>query len=130
MNAPEAGGRSLRKAAGNAAVGGDTGEVSPPKFRMSDGVSVVVPCFNEGPVLERSAERLRDTLAALGRRWELIFVDDGSEDGTRDRLPDLARRLGGTRVVLQPANGGRGAAVRRGVEHATQPLAGFLDIDL
>ena len=47
-------------------------------------ITVVVPAFNEAAGLERLLARLRPVLEGLGLDWEIIFVDDGSNDGTRD----------------------------------------------
>jgi dolichyl-phosphate beta-glucosyltransferase len=88
----------------------------------------VVPAFNEsgrvGPTLTR-------LLADLERRVEssqVVLVDDGSTDGTADRVE---RELGGrVDVVRCPVNRGKGAALRRGVEAARHPWVLFVDADL
>ena len=94
-------------------------------------VALVVPCFNEEKRLDLAAfGAARLDHAAL----ELVFVDDGSTDGTRGVLEAIrARYPDRVRVVVQRANCGKAEAVRRGVLDAFQrrPSAvGFWDADL
>src|SRR5206468_2218158 len=60
---------------------------------------------------------------------EIVLVDDGSADGTRDLLPGLAE-LPGVRVLLQPRNRGKGAAVRAGIARAHGDILLVQDADL
>jgi glycosyltransferase involved in cell wall biosynthesis len=99
---------------------------------MAAELSIVLACYNEEPHLARSFAEIRDTLLDLGRRFEVIFVDDQSRDGTRDILaeivaghPDLELR-----VILHERNQGRGATVTDGFRAARGTIAGYLDIDL
>jgi len=85
---------------------------------------VVVPCFNEAGTIEHVLDRV---LASPATR-EVIVVDDGSTDGTRDRL--LARRDPNVRLFFQPRNRGKGAAVREGIGHATSDYVIVQDADL
>src|SRR6185437_8820913 len=94
-------------------------------------VALVVPCFNEEERLDPAA-----FVAARveGVALELVFVDDGSTDGTRGVLEALrARHPDRVRVVAQPVNGGKAEAVRRGVLDAFErrpDAVGFWDADL
>jgi glycosyltransferase involved in cell wall biosynthesis len=89
-------------------------------------VSVVMPCFNERATV-------RSAVAAVRRApfvKELIVVDDGSTDGTRDVLRSDVERLAGVRVLYQPTNRGKGAALRRGFAEAHGEIVVVQDADL
>ena len=88
-------------------------------------LSVVMPVFNERETIEEIIRRV----LAVSIRTELIVVDDGSTDGTRDILQRLAGELP-IKVVFQPVNGGKGAALRRGFQDVTGDLVVIQDADL
>lgn len=92
---------------------------------MNPVLSVVVPVYNE----RNSLETLLAKVEAVAVPKEIILVDDGSTDGTRDILARYQDRPG-YRVVLQPFNQGKGAALREGFRHATGQIVVIQDADL
>lgn len=88
-------------------------------------LSVVMPAFNELATIEEVVRRV----LALPLRIQLIVVDDCSTDGTRDLLARLQSELGFT-LLLQPVNGGKGSALRRGFDAVSGDLVVIQDADL
>ncbi len=94
-------------------------------------LSFVIPCYNERAGIPRLLQALEETrqLLGAGYRWEVIFVDDGSGDGTGELLEASCPRLGQARVVRHPRNRGLGAALRTGFAAATGELIATTDSD-
>jgi glycosyltransferase involved in cell wall biosynthesis len=88
-------------------------------------LSVVMPAYNEEATIEEMIRRV----VAVPVRTELIIIDDGSKDGTREILSRLATELP-IKVIFQPANGGKGAALRRGFQEVTGEIVVIQDADL
>jgi len=89
-------------------------------------LSVVIPVYNEHATLRQIVERV----LAVQLDIELLCVDDGSRDGSRDILVDLQKAYPQIRVLLQPRNLGKGAALRRGFQEATGDFVVVQDADL
>ena len=88
-------------------------------------LSVIIPVYNEVESIETILKRVLDTKLVS----EIVCVDDGSRDGTRDILKTLDGK-NGVRVILHEKNQGKGAAVRTGMNAATGEVLLIQDADL
>ncbi len=84
-------------------------------------VTIIVPAYNEAEVI---ATVVASVLAVSAGDWEIIVVDDGSDDGTADRAA-----ADGVRVIRHPYNKGNGAAVKTGLRAATGDVVCLIDAD-
>jgi glycosyltransferase involved in cell wall biosynthesis len=90
-------------------------------------LSVLMPVYDEVATVETIVERV----LAVDLDKEIVIVDDGSTDGTRAVLERLAARHGPlVRVILQPENRGKGAALREAIRHARGRISIVQDADL
>jgi len=95
-------------------------------------VSVVLACYNEAEHIEESFGEIRETLVQTAWPFEVLFVDDLSQDGTRDILKSIVDSHAhlDLRLILQETNRGRGATVTDGFRAARGAIVGYLDVDL
>jgi glycosyltransferase involved in cell wall biosynthesis len=103
----------------------DERNAAPPKIRK---LSVIVPVYNERNTVVEVLRRMRAVELPDGIEREIIVIDDGSNDGTRDVL----RQLGDStvRVLVHDVNRGKGASVRTGLALATGDYVLIQDADL
>lgn len=93
-------------------------------------LSVVIPCYNEIGVLPLLEERLRSALPALGMPFEVVFVDDGSSDGSYEWLAALTARDSRFKLLRFSRNFGHQAAITAGLLAARGEAVAILDADL
>jgi polyisoprenyl-phosphate glycosyltransferase len=92
-------------------------------------ISCVVPCFNEAANIDALLPRLCQAMASLSAAWEVVLVDDGSSDGTAQRLQAWARKPG-VRGIRLSRNFGKEAALTAGLQAARGDVVAMLDADL
>jgi len=92
-------------------------------------VSLIIPAFNEELRLLPTLERLHAHLSARPMSYEIVVVDDGSRDRTREVVAAAAARLPNIVLVCQRPNRGKGAAVRRGMRAARGRIRVMWDAD-
>jgi glycosyltransferase involved in cell wall biosynthesis len=89
-------------------------------------LTILMPVYNEKPTLEAILKRVE----ATGLATEIIVVDDGSTDGTRELLHSLVPNHPLLKLILHDRNRGKGAAIQTGIRAATQDLLLIQDADL
>ena len=93
-------------------------------------VSVVLPARNEASSIEIAIQTIGDVLDACDRTWEIIVIDDGSEDQTFEVLAELSRRDSRVRAIKFSRNFGKEAALLAGLQRATGDVVITMDADL
>lgn len=89
-------------------------------------LSVIIPCYNEKPYIEKILHRVQ----AVGLADEIVIIDDGSTDGTREILKDIeAKAYPGVRIIYHTHNQGKGAALVTGFKAATSDIFLIQDAD-
>ena len=93
-------------------------------------LSIIIPTFDEEENVEPLYQALMAAVPALGRSFEVIFVDDGSRDRTFERLAAIAARDRRVRIVKLRRNYGQAPAMAAGIEHAQGEVLVTMDADL
>ena len=93
-------------------------------------LSIVAPCYNEEAVIDIFLEKIFEVLERLGRSFEIVFVNDGSRDGTLELLKAKAKEYAGVRVINLSRNFGKEAALTAGMDAARGEVVVPIDVDL
>lgn len=93
-------------------------------------LSVVIPVYNEADSLRELERELREVLAGLRLSWEVLFIDDGSNDGSPKIMEELRRAHDNVRVLRFQSNRGQTAAFAAGFRAARGEVIVTMDADL
>ena len=92
---------------------------------MSSPLSIIIPVFNEAKCIAQTLSKLNDILVKSNFKYEIIVVDDGCTDNTRENIPDTKH----TRVISHESNMGYGAAIKTGLTKAVFERVCITDAD-
>jgi len=93
-------------------------------------LSVVVPCYNEQEVISQTHARLTEVLGKLDVDYEILYVNDGSADGTEEMLRQIQAQDGRVRLLMFSRNFGHQIAVTAGIDNAAGDAVVLIDADL
>src|SRR5262245_5853056 len=93
-------------------------------------LTIVIPVLNEEVVLDRLADQLRPVLQGLDLSWGVLFVDDGSTDGTLAKLKDMHAADHRFTSISFSRNFGKEAAIAAGLRYAQGDVVILMDADL
>ena len=93
-------------------------------------LTILAPMFNEADNIKTTISMITEILNDFDKTWELLLVDDGSEDNTQELASDFATQVPNLRVIHYPVNCGRGKALRTGFRHARGKYVITIDFDL
>lgn len=93
-------------------------------------LSLLIPIYNEAENIQDLGTQVHEALANLGRPYEVILVDDGSDDGSFKEIQELARRHPEFKALRLGTNYGQTAAMSAGIRHAHGEVIACIDADL
>jgi len=97
---------------------------------MNQTISIIIPLYNEEDTLLPLHESLTSTLTTTSYDYEIIFVDDGSQDASFKRLEQLAQQDSHVKAIQFTRNYGQTTAIAAGIAHAQGDIVIFMDADL
>ncbi len=97
---------------------------------MSVTYSIIAPIYNEFENIPNLYKRVRDVMDSANEPWELVLVDDGSSDGSTERIRELAQQHKNVRPVIFARNFGHQIAVTAGLDYARGKAIVIIDADL
>src|SRR5579884_1409507 len=95
----------------------------------SPSITAFFPCYNDAPTIQGVVQAARETLSRLTDDYEIIVVNDGSQDESAAVLAELEQQEPSVRVVSHESNRGYGGALRSGFASATKELVFYTDGD-
>jgi glycosyltransferase involved in cell wall biosynthesis len=93
-------------------------------------LSVIIPAYNEGNHIYDNLLRINSELNHFCKDYEIIFVDDGSNDSTASEAKQAAEVIDNIEIITYTKNGGKGHAIKEGFKKSSKDLITFLDADL
>ncbi len=93
-------------------------------------LSIIIACYNEEDLLIDSVQEIENVMSQTNYSYELIFIDDCSQDNTRELILKIVENQPHMSYIFHKQNVGRGGTVCEGIKLAKGRIVGFLDIDL
>lgn len=91
--------------------------------------SLILACYNEGPTFGESLNKIFSFIKKFKGKWEVIFVEDKSNDDTRNVIETYVKKISGARAIYHNRNEGRGKSVTDGILASRGKICGYIDVD-
>jgi len=99
-------------------------------MKQTASLSIIIPVFNEKENVSLLHQKIKNVMDTLGNQWELIFIDDGSTDGTFEVLKEILKQDKNVKIIKFRRNFGKAAAYAAGIAHANGSIIVTMDGDL